>query len=265
MKPLFSNKGGVKDNIVLVKDDKIISDDTEVAQTFNDFFTNAVSSLGITENKSLLTETKNTNGGVEEVIKRFENHPSVVSIKENVKIDTRFKFSEIKVDDIRNEIKCLKPNKAGTFKNIPTKQLKQVVEIVSEPLMIIWNEEIIKNKEFPKKIKLADLTPIFKKLENIFVENYRPVSVLPVVSKIFERIMQKQTNDFVENFLSPYLCGYRKGYNCQYALLTMIEKWKMSLDNKGFSWGILMDLSKAFDTINHQLLIAKLYAKMLLN
>ena len=155
-----------------------------------------------------------------EVIKRFGIHPSILSIKENVKIDSRFKFSEINVDDIRNEIKCLKPNKAGTFK------------IVSEPLMIIWNEEIIKNKKFPKKLKPADLTPIYKKLDNIFVENYRPVSVLPVVSKIFERIMQKQTNDFVEKFLSPYLCGYRNGYS-QYVLLSMIEKWKMSLD-KGF-------------------------------
>ena len=56
------------------------------------------------------------------------------------------------------------------------------------------------------------------------------------------------------------MCGYRKGYNCQCALLTMIEKWKMSLGNKGFSGGILMYLSMAFDTINHQLLVAKLYA-----
>ena len=269
MKPLISNKGGVEDNIVLVKDEKIISKDTEVAQTFNDFFTNAVSSLDIIENKLLLTETTNTNGGVEEAIKRFEIHPSIISIKENVKIDSRFKFSEIKVDDIRNEIKCLNPNKAGTLKNIPTKQLKEVEELVSEPLMIIWNEEIIKNKTFSNMLKCADLNPIFKKLENIFVENYRPVSVLPVVSKIFERIMQKQTNDFVESFLSPYLCGYRKRHNCQYALLNMIEKWKTSLDNKGFAGGILMDLSKAFDTINHQLLIAKfllmVLVKMLLN
>ena len=108
MKPLFSDR--VKDNIVLVKDEKIISKDTEVAQTFNDFFTNAVSSLDIIENKLLLTETTNTNGGVEEVIKRFAIHPSIISIKENVKIDSRFKFPEIKVDDIRNKIKCLNPN-----------------------------------------------------------------------------------------------------------------------------------------------------------
>ena len=64
MKPLFSNKGGVKNNIALIKDNKMISADTEVAQTFNDHFTNAVSALDIIENKSLLTETKNENGGV---------------------------------------------------------------------------------------------------------------------------------------------------------------------------------------------------------
>ena len=72
--------------------------------------------------------------------------------------------------------------------------------------------------------------------------------------------MQKQINDYMEDHLSPYLCGYRKGYNCQYALLVMIENWKLSLDSSRFAGGILMDLSKAFDTINHELMIAKLHA-----
>ena len=91
-------------------------------------------------------------------------------------------------------------------------------------------------------------------------KNYRPVSILPVVSKIFERIMQKQINSYVEKYLSPYLCGYRKGYNTQYALALMIEKWKLSLDNSGYAAAVFMDLSKAFDTLNHELLIAKLEA-----
>ena len=72
--------------------------------------------------------------------------------------------------------------------------------------------------------------------------------------------MQKQIKAYVDNYLSPYLCGHRKGYNAQYALTTMIEKWKKSLDNKGIAGAILMDLSEAFDTINHELLIAKLGA-----
>ena len=96
-------------------------------------------------------------------------------------------------------------------------------------------------------------------MESIYVENYRPVSILPAVTKIFERIMQKQMNGYIERFLSPFLCGYRKGYNSQYALLLMLEKWKKSLDNGGHAGGISMDLSKAFNTINHELLIAKLY------
>ena len=73
--------------------------------------------------------------------------------------------------------------------------------------MEIWNNEIIGNLKFPTKLKYADITPIFKKLECILMENYRPVSLLPVVSKNFERIMQKQMNSYIEKFLSPYLCG----------------------------------------------------------
>ena len=92
-------------------------------------------------------------------------------------------------------------------------------------------------------------------------ENYRPVSLLPVVSKIFERLMLKQIKPFIETFLSKWLCGYRKGYNSQYALVAMVERLKKCLDeNDGIYGAILMDLSKAFDTINHELLIAKLSA-----
>ena len=108
--------------------------------------------------------------------------------------------------------------------------------------------------------KLADVSPVFKKKDKTFVKNYGPVRVLPTVSKIFERIMQKQISDYIGKFLSPFLCGYRKGFSTQYALLTLIERWKFCLDKQGFAGALLMDLSKAFDTINHELLIAKLHA-----
>ena len=72
--------------------------------------------------------------------------------------------------------------------------------------------------------------------------------------------MHKQITIYIEKYLSLFLCGFRKGFNTHHALMALIEKWKQSLDEKGYAGGILMDLSKAFDTINHQLLIAKLHA-----
>ena len=104
------------------------------------------------------------------------------------------------------------------------------------------------------------MSPVFKKKGKTFVENYRPVSVLPTVSTIFERTIQKQISDYIGKILSPFLCGYRKCFSTQYALLTIIKRWKFCLDKKGFAGALLMDLSKAFDTINHKLLIAKLHA-----
>ena len=72
--------------------------------------------------------------------------------------------------------------------------------------------------------------------------------------------MHDQISQHINSFLTPYLCGYRKGFSTQQALLSLIEKWKIVLDSKGYGGAVLMDLSKAFDTINHDLLIAKLHA-----
>ena len=72
--------------------------------------------------------------------------------------------------------------------------------------------------------------------------------------------MYEQITDFIGKYLSPFLSGFRKGYNTQHCLLLMIEKWKKALDNKKLAGAILTDLSKAFDCINHELLVAKLDA-----
>ena len=74
---------------------------------------------------------------------------------------------------------------------------------------------------------------------------------------MFERIIQKQLSFYIKHFFSPYLCGYRKGFSTQFALISLIEKWRKYFDNKGYTSAVLMDLSKAFNTINYELLIAK--------
>ena len=97
--------------------------------------------------------------------------------------DSRFSFSEVIAEGIRLEIKCLKSKRASTFMGIPTKHVKEACEILYEPLSRMRNNEMVMNKSFSSKMKLADISPIFKKLQNIFVGNFRPVSVLPVISK----------------------------------------------------------------------------------
>ena len=98
-------------------------------------------------------------------------------------------------------------------------------------------------KNFPNELKLAIITPILKKDYSALAKNYRPVSVLPCVSKISERIMQKQIFQYIEKILSPFSCGYRKGFSTQTALLGLVKKWKTP-DKKGYASAVLKDLSK---------------------
>ena len=85
--------------------------------------------------------------------------------------------------------------------------------------------------------------------------NYRPVSILPSMSKNFEKLLLYQINDYMDPELSKFLCGFRKGFSAQHCLIMLLEKWKRSVDRV-----LLTDLSKAFDCLNHDLLIAKLHA-----
>ena len=113
---------------------------------------------------------------------------------------------------------------------------------------------------FPNELKQADIKPIYKKESRNEKENYRPVSILPNLSKIFERCMYDQLKDHFDKLLSKYQCGFRKGFSTQHCLLAMIEKLRKSLDSGGSSAALLTDLSKAFDCLPHDLLIAKLHA-----
>ena len=223
------------------------------------FFFNSVNTLGIVENKLLLNSVSVSDVGIDKCIKMYETHPSIINIRKHVKIDHEFYFSPVTAADMEKKIASLNPKKNGG--GIPTKILRDMRGIVSEPLTEIWNKQCITNKIFPAKLKLGDITAVFKALERTLKKNYRPITVLSVISKLFEKIMDEQTDAFMNEKLSKYLCGYRKGgYNPQLTLTHMIEKMKLSKDKGNHAGAILMDLSKAFDTIKHELLIAKLHA-----
>ena len=111
---------------------------------------------------------------------------------------------------------------------------------------------------FPNELKLADIIPIHKKSASTDKGNYRPISLLPAVSKVFERLIAKQITAFIDSRFSKLLCGFRKGYSTQHTLISMLRQWQNCLENSGKVGALLMDLSKAFDCLPHDLLLAKM-------
>ena len=134
--------------------------------------------------------------------------------------------------------------------------MKQFANCYCEKLINIL-KDCLKENRFPK---VAGISPVFKKLDNTSKDNYRPISKLSNFAKLFENIINSQLNHYMENKFSKCLTGFRKNHNTQNSLLRMIESWKATLNNGSKVGVTIMDLSKAFDSLNHDLLSSKLEA-----
>ena len=119
-------------------------------------------------------------------------------------------------------------NKATTHNNVAPKILRQSAVDTANALQLFFNNAI-SNNAFPENLKSADFTPVFKKKDPLDKTNYRPVNVLPLVLKLFERLIRKQINEHIKNKLSSYLCEYRKGFSTQCVLLSYRALEKRSL------------------------------------
>ena len=259
IKPLFSEKQKVlQRDIILIDNDKIISDKQEVAEKLNNFFIESVENLDIehfTDDNNNMSSIIN----IQDIIKRYESHPSILKIKNNVNIEHNFVLKVISPLEIKHDILQLDKNKASIENDIPTKVLIGSNDTVAGYLSDIYNESL-KDYSFPNSLKLADVIPIHKKDDKSLMKNYRPVSLLPIGSKLFERQLYNQFLTHIDKYLSPYIFGFRKGHSTEQCLTIMMEGWKKALDEKKFAGAILTDLSKAFDCLSHDLLIAKLEA-----
>ena len=229
-KPFFSDKGIGKTEISLIEEDNIFQEDLEVAKIMNDFFSNVVKSLNVSvpgeykKEISVLSE----DDLIDNIISTYADHPSIKLINGNV-VKGTFAFTTVSVAAVDKAIVALDSKKAYTSRSIPPKFLKENSDVCCEPLAVVINNDI-SNSCFDNGLKLADLTPIHKGEEATNKKNYRNVSLLPVVTKIFENLLRPQILAYVETFLSPFLCGYRKGYSPQHALICMLERWRMSID-----------------------------------
>ena len=170
----------------------------------------------------------------------------------------------------------------GIFKSIKTKQgmyrtyflsnnpvkiaeyKKYAIKIASEPLSIpfayIYNQSIA-NGIVPDVFKISRVTPIYKSGEVTDTGNYRPIATLSSFSKVLERLVYNQLYLFLEknDIIYKYQFGFRKGYSTEQAILEITDNLNSAIDNKQITCGLFLDFSKAFVTVNHNILLSKLY------
>ena len=170
-----------------------------------------------------------------------------------------FKFQFVSNNEVEKETENLDTKKSSTYGSIPATILKQCANAYLPHLTSSINYSI-QHSNFPQELKLSEVILVYKKLDPLQKENFRLVSPLPHVSKIFERIIHKQITNYMTDKLAHSITGFRKSHGTQNFLVVMLEKWKRALDKGEYVSVLYMDLSKAFDPINHDLLIAKLKA-----
>jgi len=240
VKPFLTNKGTiVKKDTILFENETLINDQAQVCDIFNDFFVNVAKDIG------------------QNSISFDDNHPSLNSIRQNKKHEVELSFNPVSDSFISKQIDKLSSKKATGHDGISAKLLKYSKPSVIKPITAMVNLSF-ESSIFPDSLKIAQVAPVHKKNSTLDKGNYRPVSILPIMSKIFERSINTQLTEFFDNHFNPYLSAFRSGYGCQSTLLKIIEDWKKSLDDNKFVAAILMDLSKAFDCLPHDLMLLKL-------
>ena len=148
---------------------------------------------------------------------------------------------------------------AAGYDNLPMGIIKEAISAISEPITHIINLSL-SSGVVPRELKIARVIPIFKTGDRGLFNNYRPVSVLSIFSKLLERVMHKRLLNFLNkyNILSINQFGFRKNHSTSLALIHLYDKISTAIDNREYTAGIFLDLSKAFDTVNHEIMLAKL-------
>ena len=169
------------------------------------------------------------------------------------------RFDCINESEVKRVINNLHSKSSYGYDGISTILLKKLEPLINEPLTLIINQSL-NSGIFPEKLKISKITPIYKKNELHCIENYKPISLLPAISKVVEKISYDQLYSYFSSnkYLHENQYGFRKNHSTEYSILEIIDRIALDLDKGNMPLAIYLDLSKAFDTLNHGILIDKL-------
>ena len=182
-------------------------------------------------------------------------------LEENNENSPKFQFKQVEASYVRKAVIGLKNSKSPGPDNIPTKLLKDAIEYICQPLAMIFNASL-ETGIFPDIWKLARVTPIYKSGQTSNLSNYRPISVLSVLSRLLEKLVHDQLYDFCKtnDSLSKNQFAFRKLHSTITSMLNITETWYKNIDERKLNVSVFLDLKKAFDTVDHDILLSKLSA-----
>jgi hypothetical protein len=236
IKSIINKNKNIKLNKKFLVNDVLTEDSGIISNKFNDFFT----SIGPDLARKISVIDKNATDYIK-----------------NSKLQSIY-FRETNTVEVARIIMTLKESSPG-WDNITASCLKNNTDVISVILTHLINLSLCQGS-FPNELKIARVAPIFKSGNPCLFSNYRPVSVLSVLSKIFERVIQIRLIEFFNkhDIFYEHQFGFRAKYNASLALLTLIDKISSSISNNECVVGLFLDFKKAFDTINHVILMEKL-------
>ena len=176
-----------------------------------------------------------------DAVDKQNSHPSVMKIRQQYGNESTFRFNLVDENCVALILRNINPRKATGYDHIPGKIVRIAHQELSFPVTRLINTAITANA-FPSNIKLTEISPGNKKDDNLIRGNYRPVSVLPMLSKVYETVMNDQLFGYFLDKFHEFLSAFRKRYSCQSLLLKAEDDWKYALDQNLKTGVVFMDL-----------------------